>query len=215
LRSKFTESRTSSGFPSVSGLYINANALSYSDMPLLKDFVAALQAGWFPALVALCGCAIIIAGDWYKVPYLDDIPPLPISLAVIVGVFSFSILVANLVYVPVRVVEAVKRKRARQRFVERVQNEIFDAPNDELALLAYLVSSGKKAFPANFNDRRLVPLVSKGWIKRLPGSHSVLEWPHIVQDDVWEILVDHKDKLKIPNIESIADKGRARPGGRS
>lgn len=62
-------------------------------MRLLKNFVAALQAGWFPALVAFFGCLIIIWGNHLHVPYLDLIPDFILTIIVLVGVFSFSALI--------------------------------------------------------------------------------------------------------------------------
>lgn len=174
-------------------------------MPSLKEFIAALQAGWFPALAALVGCAIVIAGDWYQVPYLSSTPPFLLTTAVIVGVFSFSILVANIVYAPIAVWNAIKRARARKRFKAAVEAEVSAAPPEEMMILAYLVTTGRKAFAAEFNNRRLAPLVAKGMILKLGGTNSVLEWPYIVQEDVWEFLLEHKEELHVPNADSMPD----------
>ncbi len=38
---------------------------------LSQGFVSAMQAGWFPALAAFVGCTIIIARDFYELPYLS------------------------------------------------------------------------------------------------------------------------------------------------
>ncbi|MDD8024510.1 MAG: hypothetical protein PHX82_15535 [Paracoccaceae bacterium] len=174
-------------------------------MPSLKDFVAALQAGWFPALAALVGCAIVIAGDWYQVPYLSSTPPFLLTAAVIVGVFAFSILAANIVYAPIAVWRSIKRARARKNFKERIEAEVFSSPPEEMAILAYLVTTGRKAFAAEFNDRRLAPLVAKGIVVKLGGTHSVLEWPYMVQEDVWQLLLMRKDELRVPNAANMPD----------
>ncbi len=67
-------------------------------MPSLKEFVAALQAGWFPALAALIGCFLVIGGDWFGLPYLTETPGWLLTTAVIVGLFSLSVLLANVAY---------------------------------------------------------------------------------------------------------------------
>ena len=76
-----------------------------------------------------------------------------------------------------------------------------------LGTLAYLITSGRKAFSADFNDRRLAPLISKGIIIKLElgGVHSIWEWPYVVQDDVWAFLSENKDQLIVPNIEDVGD----------
>jgi len=162
-------------------------------MPSLKDFVSALQAGWFPALASLVGCSIIVLGDFFGVRYLNSSPEFLITAAVIVGIFSFSILVANIAYLPVVVWRVIRKRQAREAFKVIISQEIETAPYDERALLAYLVTSGRKAFVASFNDARLAPLVSKGFLLRLGGTHSVLEWPYVVREEVWDYLVEHRE----------------------
>jgi len=64
-------------------------------MPSLKDFIAALQAGWLPAVTALVGSLRVLAGDQYNLPYLDNAPKWLTTTAAYTGVFAFSILLAN------------------------------------------------------------------------------------------------------------------------
>jgi hypothetical protein len=132
-------------------------------MPSLKEFVAALQAGWL------------------------------LTTAVLVGVFSFSILLANIAYAPIVIWEKLKKRRARKTFKESIQQEILTAPPEEIEILAYLVTTGRRAFSAGFNDKRVSPLVSKGMIVKLGGAHSMLEWPYIVHKDVWQLLLENKE----------------------
>jgi len=174
-------------------------------MPSLKDFVEALQAGWFPALAALVGCAIVITGDWLKLPYLDSTPEWLLTTAVVVGVFAFSVLAANIAYLPVLLFKRLERARRREKFLDTVRATVRDAPADEITLLAYLVTTGRKAFAAEFNDRRLAPLVSKGIIKRLGGTHSMLEWPFMVQDDAWQYLLENKEQLTLHDADQMPD----------
>ena len=176
-------------------------------MPSLKDFWEALQAGWLPALAALIGGMVVVAGDWFNIPYLGDAPDWLTVTAVYVGVFSLSILLANIVYLLVHIWRKVKAWQAQEKFRAMVREEIQNAPPQEIAILAYLITSGRKAFSADFNDRRLAPLVSKGIIIKLElsGVHSIWEWPYVVQDDVWAFLSENKDQLIVPNIEDVGD----------
>jgi len=174
-------------------------------MPNLKDFVDALQAGWFPALAALIGCFIVIVGDWYSIPYLGDAPEWLTTTAAYVGVFALSVLIANVFYLPVRIWKNFKAHKANAKYAEAIRSEIQNAPPQEIAILAYLITSGRKAFAAEFNDRRLAPLVSKGIIVKLGGTHSVLEWPYMVQDAAWEFLLENKEQLIVPNIDEMGD----------
>ncbi len=181
-------------------------------MPSLKDFVASLQAGWFPALAALVGCSIIVLGDHFSVPYLDQSPKYLLTIAVVVGVFAFSVLVANIAYLPVRVWKILYRRRTDRKFRAHMAREIQSAPAAELAILAYLVTSGRKAFAAEFNNPKLTPLVSKGLIIRMSGTHSILEWPYIVRQEVWDYLVDHSDQFHIDIPEGAGDPFNWRGG---
>ena len=109
-------------------------------MPSIKEFVEALQAGWFPALVALIGCSVVVSGNWYAIPYLSNTPEWLITTAVIVGVFAFSILAANIAYLPILAITLIKRRSARKAWKLKVKDLVDDAPNDERAILAYLGS---------------------------------------------------------------------------
>ena len=140
------------------------------------------------------GCSIVVAGNWYKVPYVSDFPYWVVTTAAAIGIFAFSILVANIAYLPIIVWSKLARSRARKQFRDSVRNEVELASNEERAILAYLISTGRKAFAAEFTDRRLVPLVSKGLIKKLGGANSLLEWPYVVQEDVWEYLQQNRDR---------------------
>lgn len=182
-------------------------------MPSLKDFVAALQAGWFPALVAFVGCFIIIMGDFLKIPYLASSPNILLTLAVVIGVFSFSILIANVVYLPVLAWQVLQRRNDLKRFRAQIVQEIESAPESEKAILAYLVTTGRKAFVAEFNSKQLSPLVSKGFIIKLGGTNHILEWPHMVQQDVWEYLVKYKESFKAEIKEGSRDPFNWRNSG--
>lgn len=174
-------------------------------MPSLKDFVSALQAGWFPALAALFGCSIIVFGHYFELPYLKSAPQLVLDVAIVVGVFSASILLATLVYLPIKIFQALAEYIRKAKKIKRLEREINDAPYDERAILAYLVSSGRKAFVARYDDRRLTPLVAKALILKLPGEHSVLEWPYRVNEDVWNYLRKNKDKFHFSLDPSASD----------
>lgn len=47
----------------------------------------------------------------------------------------------------------------------------------------------KSVIVANFNEPRLLPLVAKGYLDRMAGTHSILEWPFRIPDHVWEELM--------------------------
>lgn len=174
-------------------------------MPSLKDFVAALQVGWFPALAAFVGCSIIVAGDYFKFPYLESSPDLLLTMAVVIGVFSFSILVANVVYLPIAIWNFFQRLKSRRKLREQLIREVEAAPDSEKVILSYLVTSGRKAFAAELNDKRLSPLVSKGFLVKLGGTNSVLEWPYIVRQEVWEYLIENQDSYRLDIPDNAED----------
>lgn len=166
-------------------------------MPSLKDFIEALQAGWFVALTIFVGSSIILAGDYWSLPHLNESPGWLLTSAVVAGAFSFSVLVANIAYIPVKLWQWLRRRKALKNIKNEISLLINQMPDQEFSILIYLVKSGRQAFNAEFNDRRLSPLVSKGIIIKLPGSHSVLEWPYIVRQEAWDILLGYRDKIEM------------------
>ena len=174
-------------------------------MPSLKDFVDALRSHWFTAVVAFVGCAMIIAGDYFQVPYLNSSPGFLLTTAVVVGVFSFSILVANIVYLPIALWKVLKRRWEYKQFKEYLAQEIEAAPDKEKFVLAYLITSGRRAFNAEIHNKTLSPLVSKGLIVKRSGMHGTLEWPYMVRDEVWEYLLANKERFLIEIPDGTGD----------
>jgi len=138
-------------------------------------------------------------------PYLSDAPGWLNTTAVYVGLFALSILAANLLYAPIVGIKAYKRWRARKAWNSQIRDIVEEAPFDERAMLANLVTTGRKAFAAKMDDRRFVPLLAKGIIRRVDGQHSVLGWPHIVQDDVWTYLCANKNRFVFEKAGEVPD----------
>lgn len=138
-------------------------------------------------------------------PYLTDAPSWLITTAAIVGVFAFSILVANIVRAPMIAFQSFRRWRANKAWKLKVAALVEEAPYAERAILAYLVSAGRQAFPAKIDDRRLVPLLAKGIIVQLAGRHSMLDWPHMVQQEVWTYLVENRERFVFENATEVSD----------
>ena len=174
-------------------------------MPSLKEFVDALQAGWFPALVAFLGCSLGLAGNWYHVPYLTDAPAWLTTTAAAIDIFAISILSAKLIYAPIAAIKTLLRWRKKKAWALKIRGVVEDAPYDEKSILAYLVTTGRRAFAAKLDDRRLVPLVAKGMIERISGRHNALEWPHLVQDDVWDYLCENKERFVYKDASEAPD----------
>ena len=156
-------------------------------------------------MAAFVGCSIIVAGDCFNLPDLETSPDLLLTIAVVIGVFSFSILVANIAYLPITIWKAFQRCKSRKELRKKLVREVESAPDSEKAILAYLVTSGRKAFAAEFNDQRLSPLVSKGFLVKLGGTNSVLAWPYIVRQEVWDYLIENQDSYRIEFPDDAKD----------
>ena len=176
-------------------------------MPSLKDFIAALQATWSAALVALIGCSIVVAGNWYKVPFFTDAPTSLTTTAAIVGSFAFSILAVNLVYSASLAYRGWWTGRVRKG---QIREAVESCPDGEKEILAYLVTSGRQAFAAKWNDRRLIPLVTKGIVQRLDGNNDLLAWPFLVRKDVWSYLQENRHNFVCEDADIVPDPFHSR-----
>lgn len=174
-------------------------------MPNLKEFVEALKAGWLPALAAAIGCGLILLGDWYQLPYLSSAPPFVTTTAAYIGVFALSVLLANSVRLPIHLYKWIERYLRRRKTKKKIITTVEELPEPELWILAYLISSKRKAFGANLLDKRLVPLIARGLIIRKNGQYNVLNWPHVVQNDVWNYLIENKEYYFVPDAELLPD----------
>ncbi len=124
-------------------------------------------------------------------------------IAVVVGVVSFSILVVNIVYVPISVWNEIKLRKRRRKLQEQIAREVEASPETEKAILAYLITSGRRTFSANFNDQGLSPLVSKGFLVKRDGFNDMRAWPYIVPQEVWDYLDKNKESYHF----EISDDG--------
>lgn len=179
-------------------------------MPSLGDFIAALKAGWYVSLVSFVGCSIILLGAHYQLQYLNSIPAIILSIIAIVGVFSFIILVADILFL---IWKALQRIRTREKFRLNLIEEVNAAPDEEKAVLAYLVTSGRKAFAAHIDDSRLAPLVSKGLIIKISGNNQIMSWPYKVRQEVWNYLIEHREHFYIDIPNDASDPFHWKSGG--
>ncbi|MGH2340074.1 hypothetical protein ACRC7T_01155 [Segnochrobactraceae bacterium EtOH-i3] len=174
-------------------------------MTSIKDILSALELKWPIALACLIGSTIIIGCHYYKIPYIKDFPLILIYICIILAIYTFSNLAVKILCIPAYIYRKYRLRRVKKKFLSHLEENVFNCSTEEIAVLEYLITTNRKAFTAIFGDRRLTPLVSKGFIIREGGRHPMLEWPYIVQDDVWDYLYKNKDKFHMQGASTMLD----------
>lgn len=174
-------------------------------MPSIKDLLDAFAANWRVALVALLASAGLLAADFYKLEYVTDTPRWVINGAFIVGIVSGAVLISYLVSQVARFIswpflwyrERVKAKNNEKKLQEHAAG-IHDLPVDQRYILAYFFTTKERAFAAEINHRRLVPLITMGYVKQQAGTHGVLDWPHFIPEHIWQEMTLNEEAYTIP-----------------
>jgi hypothetical protein len=158
-------------------------------MPSLKDFVDAMNASWPVALTIFMACAGILISDYAEFRYIAGLPPWVPSAAFIAAIFSGSVVIVRLLQATISAIEAPFRRRKWQATLQSHLAKLDELPQNEAAVLVWAIASRNQVIVANFNEPRLLPLVAKGYLDRLGGTHSILEWPFRIPDHVWDELM--------------------------
>lgn len=177
--------------------------MSSLGLPSLKEFVEAMGVAWPIAFAALLGSATIVYGHHEALPYLADLPRWFVALFLIIAIFSASICATRLVTKTFEIVRAFKdgRKASAARW-KRVQ-WLYDLPDHEHEVMAYFFTRKMQAFPAEYGHGMLVGLRQKGLIVAQSGQHSILDYPHVIPEYIWEAMELHSDDFTIPNVDKM------------
>lgn len=155
-------------------------------MPTLKDIREFLEMGWFPAVVGLIAYAIVLAADYFKVPYLSGLPTFVLNVAAVGVVVCFSIVSANLIRLPIAGFNWFRRKLLIKRNRELIKKALAEVNDAEGYALAYLITTNQRVFSAPFDDPLCNALRYKRLIIMQSGAHMAHEWPFAVSNAAWE-----------------------------
>jgi hypothetical protein len=159
------------------------------EMPSLKDFIEAMNASWPVALTVLAACCGLLISDALGLSYLAGLPLWVLSTTFIIAVFAAAVVVVRILQGLISAVTAPLRNRRWNAAVQAHLKRMAELPPEEGAILAWAVANKRQVFIANLNEPLLAPLVAKGFIERVSGHHSILEWPYRIPDHIWDELM--------------------------
>lgn len=174
-------------------------------MPSIKDLLDAFAASWRVALVALLASSGLLAAEYHKLEYVADTSRWVINAAFIVGIVSGAILLsfmvaqfARLASYPFRIRATNKEERAKAEALLKHAEKLHDLPDDQKYILAYFFTTKQRAFTAEINHKKLIPLVTLGYIRAVSGRHSMIDWPYYIPEHVWDELERYAEGYTIP-----------------
>ena len=179
---------------------------NYTGVPSLKEFVDAMGTTWPVAAAISLGSAIILAAEGAGVSYVADLPGYLTTAIFFVAVFAGAVCAVAILQTLLQAIEKWKHARQVAAIEARRIKKLINLPPNEHEIMSWLFSSNTQAFAAELADRRLVPLMQKGLIvQHQDGALSVLDWPHAVPDDVWDVMEEN------PELFTIDLRGRRNP----
>ena len=147
-----------------------------------------MEASWPVALAACSGASAILVGDAYGVRYLLDLPPWLFSTAFLIAVFSGAIVVVAIIQWCLRALHKFVRWRGHQKQIAAHLGRLRALPENEIEVLFWAAQHGRQVFLTNLNHPRVEPLLAKGYLQLVAGTHDVLDWPYKIPDHVWDFL---------------------------
>lgn len=158
-------------------------------MPSVRDIIDALNSSWPVAVAALVASVALLICDFYGVEYMKGLPSSTVSVAFVVAVASSAMLVARAAQALIAGIRSIGSARARSEQFSEHARKLWELPDGERYLLCWAIANKQQVFLASFTEARLQPLVAKGYVHRLPGSHSLLEWPYRIPEHIWGELM--------------------------
>lgn len=158
-------------------------------MPSVRDIIDALNSSWPVVLAVFVASIALLICDAYEVEYLKGLPASTTSIAFVVAITSSALLVARVAQALIAGLRRIGSARVRSERQLEHARKLWELPDGEKYLLCWAVANRQQVFLANFTEPRLQPLVAKGYLHRLPGSHSMLEWPFKIPEHIWAELM--------------------------
>lgn len=156
--------------------------------PNLKEFMEAMSAKWPVALTILFGSGSLIVADQSAVKYVQSLPDWFLSIAFVAALFSSSILLVALIEALISLVIAPFQKRRLAAWRAKQVEKLNELPPEELYVLLWAARAGRQIFLAQLNEPRLEPLIAKGFVVAVRGSHSILDWPYKIPEHIWNAV---------------------------
>lgn len=166
--------------------------------PSLREFMDAVSARWPTALTVLLGSSGVLytAANGYQ--YVSDLPSAVLTTCFILAIFAGASLASTSIEATF---SALKRvigwMRSNSVKTERLAM-LLDLPFDEHLVMSMLFTNKKQAFHARVDEPSLIGLIQRGLIIKQNGTHSMLEWPYLIPQFVWNAMAENRDMFTVP-----------------
>jgi hypothetical protein len=157
-------------------------------VPTLKDFTDAMSASWPVALAICIGASAVLVGEHFQIRYLTTLPEWLLGTAFLVTVFSGAVVVVALAQWAINLMARPFRRLRAERWKSRHLEELQALPPQEGYILAWAAQQNTQVFLAPYNDQLIEPLIAKSFVEIIPGTHSILDWPHRIPDHIWAAM---------------------------
>ena len=160
-------------------------------------------------VVVFCGLVLFVPYDWLNISRPAFVDNYEAMVTTVLFVSMAVLFVEAMLYLGHIVrLPGIRRRRAA-RF-----KEIFLSLNlDELCVLYAMVKSGTKIIKGKYDNHAMLSLTQKGALTMAGGVYSTFGYPHIIPDDLFEIVREsgfERFPLEFRNSTTFEDEVRER-----
>jgi hypothetical protein len=158
-------------------------------IPSLKEFIDAMSISWPIALAISIGSGIILVSNEYiHISYVQRLPEWFFTALFIIFIFSLSILIVSIIQTTFRGINILHKNRKHWANLAKHVSQISELPDEEMQILMWAAKHKRKSFVESLHHPQLEPLIAKGFIRVVPGQHSIIDWPYIIPDHIWDAI---------------------------
>ena len=155
------------------------------ELPKLRDFLDAFDVPWPVAAGVAIGSGVLLYFHDNDLRYLRALPDWAVTLLFVLVVYGSVVIVIKFLRWFAR---AWQRRNVERKRIEDINAALDSLSVQEHEVLRYLVCNNQQSFTTKLTDSHVATLIQKRLIVRGSDTHSVLEWPHTVPEDVWMLL---------------------------
>jgi len=160
-------------------------------------------------VLVFCALVLFVPYDWLNISRPAFVDNYEAVVTTVLFVSMAVLFVEAILYLGhIARLPGIRRRRAT-----RVQQIFLSLNLDELCVLYAMVESGTKVVKGEYSNHTMLSLRQKGALMMAGGSYNSLEYPHIIPDDLFEIVREggfERFPLDFRNSTRFVDEVRER-----
>lgn len=152
------------------------------ELPKLRDFLDAFAVPWHIALGVSLACGLLLYLHQLGNPYLQSLPAWVLTIAFVLFLCATVVVAVHILRAAGSYLSFILERRKRRL---EIRNALTTLSDKEREVLSFLFTRNQQSLVTQMGGPDVSTLVQKRLLVPSGGVHSMLEWPHMVPNDVW------------------------------